>query len=160
MTNFYSDDDFKFIKNFVGEQSLRKIYITGYLQVGKSTFCNRFIKEVYDCRYLDLDKMRAAAPGVTRNEVLRTAINENENNFYILEHWQLLDDDDQQTLQVWENEADILIMLNPKNTDTEVENRDYQEKFERLAGKMIYNNQGTGTQVKLMNVVHAGESQQ
>ena len=154
MTNFYSEDDFKFIKNFICEQELRKIFITGYTQVGKSTFCKRFIDEVKGCQYIELDHERDMCPLANRNEVLCTAINKHKNNIYILEHWQLLDDEIQQTLRVWEKEADILIMLNPNNMSTKIAFRDYQERFKRLAGIEIYANKVTGTYIKRMNEIN------
>ena len=85
--------------------------------------------------------------------MLCTAINKHKNNIYILEHWQLLDDDSQQTLRVWEKEADILIMLNPNNMSTKIAFRDYQERFKRLAGIEIYANKVTGTYIKRMNEI-------
>ena len=155
MPNFYTQEDLECIKNLVKEYESKKIYITGDVGTGKSHFCKKFTEQVNGYVHIDLDKERNKTEK-SRNEVLSELININKENSYILEHYQLLDGKNgQDTLVIWEKEADILILLNPKRENIK-NGGDYdtspiqKSNFDRLDGKIIYCNSATGTYVKWM----------
>jgi len=157
MKNFYTWEDLESIKNLAEKYKLKKIYITGDIGTGKSCFCRKFTEQVNGYRLIDLDEERDKDSNKSRNEVLSEVIKENKGNSYILEHYQLLDGEEgQNTLAIWEKEADILILLNPKKENIQ-NGADYdtspiqKSNFDRLDGKIIYCNSATGTYVKRMN---------
>lgn len=162
MPNFYTQKDLESIKNLVEECGLKKVYITGYINVGKSTFCTEFNSRLTDYKHINIDDIkRDVDMGKNRDEALSEAlsrtINENKCNSYILEYYDLLDvKPDRNTLKAWGREADILILLNPKREEGENVVYDnvslvIKKKFEKLNGEIIYCNPSTGTYVKRMN---------
>jgi len=148
----FSQEDLDSVINLVEERGLKKIFITGDIKTGKSKFCNEFVEKVNGCLFIELDKERDKRKGETRNEVLDRIIKENKNNFYILDHYGLLqenyicDKKNSNTLGVWKKEADILILLNPKaHCDI---GSTQKNDFDKLDGEIIYCNLETGTYVK------------
>jgi len=159
---YYSKEDLESIIKLVKENKFRKIYITGNTKTGKSHFCEKFTKRINGYKLIELDKERKSHPGKSRSEALSSVINENKDNSYILEHYQLLDENylfdnkNPNTLNVWKKEADILVLLNPKRKNIK-NGFDYdtspipKSNFDKLDGEIIYCNPATGTYVKRMN---------
>jgi len=157
---YYSKEDLESIIRLVKENKFRRIYITGDVRTGKSSFCEEFVKQINGYEFINLDK-EIKYPE-ERNKVLSSVINENKGNSYILEFYQLLnenylsDNKKPNTLNIWKKEADILVLLNPKRKNFK-NGFDYdighiqKGNFDKLDGKIIYSNLATGTYVKRMN---------
>jgi len=162
--NYYSKKDLEGIIKLIKENNFKRIYVTGDTKTGKSHFCKKFIKQVNDYKFIELDKERKSYLGKSRGEVLNRVIKENRNNSYILEHYDLLnenyllDSKYPSTLNVWKKEANILVLLNPKRENIQ-NGADYnvgfikKSSFDKLNGKIIYSNLGTGTYVKCINIL-------
>ncbi|MBI2888895.1 MAG: hypothetical protein HYY10_03150 [Candidatus Liptonbacteria bacterium] len=153
MKTFYSEEDFSAIKNLIETRGLKKLFITGDVETGKSCFCKRLIKEIGTYRFIELDKGRDMSPLLNREAVLKGTIKEREGDSYILEHYQLLD---QNTLGAWKDAADALILLNPKRENIR-NGFDYdtgptqKNNFDGLSGELVYSNPKTGTFLKIMS---------
>lgn len=149
----YSKEDLESVTKLVEKYKFRKIYITGDVKTGKSDFCNKF-NSLTGYEFINLDRERDENIQKSRNEILVKVVKKKKNNSYILEHYQLLDGEDgQNTLAIWEREADILILLNPKRENIK-NGADYdtspiqKSNFDKLDGEIIYCNPATGTYVK------------
>ena len=148
--NFYSDDDLNKIIEFVKVNGLKKIFITGPMQSGKSKFCKYFTNYCRNYKFIELDKERDHDTTKSRSEVLHKCINENKNTPFILEHYDLLNENyfidsiHPNTLDVWKKDADCLILLNPLNKVNQT------TSFSSLVGEILYENSNTGTYFKFM----------
>lgn len=151
----YNNKDLNTIIRLVEENEFKKIFITGNINSGKTSFCKEFVKKISNFKFIELDKERDKEKNMTRSEVLSKVIEENKNSSYIIEHYQLLDENyyvdkkNPNTLSVWKDKADMLILLYPQTPI--ITNYDQKEEFEKLNGKIIYYNPETGTYAKKMN---------
>lgn len=148
--NFYNDTDLNIIISLINTYKLRKIFITGPMGSGKSSFCKEFIKFCTGFEYINLDNERDLNNCKYRSQVLCGCINKNIDRSFILDFYDLLNEDytldkvQPNTLSVWRKYADCLILLNP------IKDQAYQKSFVNLKGNVLYSNRVTETYFKLM----------
>lgn len=151
---YYSNKDFEFIEKYIEDNKLiKRIYITGDMGSGKSHFSRKFAT-LGTHKFIELDKERRIYNGKTRSEVLQMTIEKNKGCAYILEHYRLLDNNyiidkaNPNTLSVWKDSGDILILLHPPRQSVVYAFSDQKTLFDKLDGDLIYSNVVTGTYVK------------
>jgi len=144
--------DLKRIVELIKQGGFKSIYVTGYMKVGKSTFCKELHKQLPKYEYIEYDE-EVKKPFYQniefRGDKLKMIINKYKDKYYILDYYRLLDETDGQgILKIWDKKAEILILLDPNHNPNIICN--FLDKFKKLGGELIHKNTSTGAYVKLM----------